>query len=130
MLIHSNAPMSAYVVQLARKMYPLIEDDVGTILQNGALHFMCQKPGVLLVIQPPEEYMLRRSATDIQLKIGECVWAFTITDGADTMVRYAADHSRGHVMTRVSNYLTACHPTWRITKLDKVSKVRTLNAEG
>ena len=133
MLIHSNLPMSPAALKVARKFAAyMAHDPPGTIVQQETLSFLIQRPGVLLMIQPSEEYMLRRSATDIQLRIGESIFAFTIRDGAakeDQMVRYVADASRFHAVTRVSTYLAISHPTWRITKVDKVSKARTLSRE-
>ena len=68
--------------------------------------------------------MLKRSATDIRLAVGECVWAFKITDGQDTMIRYIANRSRTHVVDQVSAYLQSHHPTWRIIRVDKLSQSR------
>jgi hypothetical protein len=130
MLIHSNLPMTTQALQVARKFATyMAHDPPGTIIQEGSLSFLLQRPGVLLLIQPSEEYMLRRSATDIHLGIDESIFAFTISDKEDQMIRYVADRSRFHAVTRVSTYLAVSHPTWRITKVDKISKSRGLGGD-
>jgi hypothetical protein len=105
----------------------MAHDPVGTIMEEGNLSFVLQRPNVLFIIQPHTEthIMLKRSAADIQLAIGERVYALTITDGEDTMVRYLAHSSRDHMMTQVSAYLSRWHRTWRLMKVEPVSNMRT-----
>jgi hypothetical protein len=132
MLIHSNTYMSPRVLRLARKIYAtrMAHDPVGTIMEEGNLSFVLQRPNVLFIIQPHTELhiMLKRSATDIKLNLNECVYCFHITDGEDSMFRYVADSSQDHVVARVSKYLQKFHRTWRITKVARVSGMRTLNS--
>jgi hypothetical protein len=117
------------MLRLAHKLWPILQGDVGTIIEEGNLHFTCQKPGVILIIQPTTEtFMLKRSAIDIKLNVGECIYAIHIADKEDKMIRYVSDRSRDHMVSRVSKYLQTFHKTWRITRVDRVSGMRSLNS--
>jgi hypothetical protein len=130
-LIHSHMPLTAEAIQAATDVYRTGAPEVGDVICTQDFLILCHTPGVLQVEAAPETEnhmpILYRSAYHIgTLGLGQCVWAFTITDREDTMVRYAADRSRDHVVSRVSAYLKSHHPSWRMTKVEKVSKIRTL----